>query len=96
MNAIKKFLLNISNFFIEVKTRWNAETPIFWKKILKVCIKLGIIATSLISADQVFNLQSSYNISPTLFTISGYIIVACTVLGLGAKLTKTENNDTAN
>jgi len=44
----------------------------------------------------VFNLQSSYNISPTLFTISGYIIVACTVLGLGAKLTKTDNNDTAN
>jgi len=40
-----------------------------------------------------FDLQA-YGISQLVFTIAGYVIVACATLGLAAKITKQDSNDT--
>lgn len=71
----------------ELKERWAAESPEFWKKILSFAITLGTSAVAVLGADKLFDLQA-YGVPQLVFTIAGYIIVACTALGLSAKITK--------
>lgn len=71
----------------EIKSRWKQESPIFWKKILKKCIAIGTIAVSILGVEKLFGLIE-YGIPPIIFTVCGYIIVACAALGLAAKITK--------
>ena len=74
-------------FIKELKTRWVAESPEFWKKVLKIATNVGISAVSVIGVDKLFDLQA-YGVPQLLFTICGYVIVACAVLGLASKITK--------
>ena len=71
----------------EIKTRWKAESPIFWKKILNKSITIGTIAVSIIGVEKLFGLIA-YGVPGIIFTVCGYIIVACAALGLAAKITK--------
>ena len=71
----------------EIRIRWKTESPIFWKKILNKCIYIGSTSVSILGAEKLFDLQS-YGVPPIIFTICGYIIVACASLGLAAKITK--------
>lgn len=83
----KHFWRQPSEFGSELKERWKSESPLFWKKIMKISVTLGTSAVSVIGVDKLFDLQS-YGIPTLLFTICGYIIVACATLGLAAKITK--------
>ena len=71
----------------EIKERWSAETPDFWKKVMNFAITIGTSAVAVLGADKLFELQS-YGVPQLVFTIAGYIIVACAALGLSAKITK--------
>jgi len=71
----------------EIKDRWKAESPEFWQKVLNFAITLGTSAVAVIGADKLFDLQT-YGVPQIIFTISGYVIVACAALGLSAKITK--------
>lgn len=71
----------------EIKERWTAESPEFWKKVLNFSVTLGTSAVAVLGADKLFELQS-YGVPQIVFTIAGYIIVACAALGLSAKITK--------
>lgn len=71
----------------EVKERWSSETPEFWKKVMNFAITIGTSAVAVLGADKLFELQS-YGVPQLIFTIAGYIIVACAALGLSAKITK--------
>ena len=71
----------------DISDRWNSESPAFWKKIMKYSITLGTSAVAVIGADKLFDLQS-YGVPSIIFTICGYIIVACAATGLSAKITK--------
>ena len=71
----------------EIKSRWKQESPIFWKNILKKCIAIGTIAVSILGVEKLFGLIE-YGVPPIIFTVCGYIIVACAALGLAAKITK--------
>ena len=83
INMIKE----VKEITLEIKDRWNSESPIFWKKIMKYSVTLGTSAVAVIGADKLFDLQS-YGIPSIIFTICGYIIVACAATGLSAKITK--------
>ena len=74
-------------FIKELKTRWVAESPEFWKKVLKYATTLGTSAVAVLGSDKLFDLQS-YGVPTEIFTICGYIIVACVAFGLSAKITK--------
>lgn len=67
--------------------RWHSESPIFWKNIMKYSVTLGSTAAAIIGSDKLFDLQY-YGVPQIIFTICGYIIVACAALGLSAKITK--------
>lgn len=75
------------NWFLEIKERWNAESPEFWQKMTKYAVTLGTSAVAVLGADKLFELQS-YGVPTIIFTIAGYIIVACFAFGLAAKITK--------
>ena len=64
-----------------------ADSPKFWKKVLKKAVIFGTSATAIIGADKLFDLQS-YGVPMIIFTICGYVIVACAALGLASKITK--------
>ena len=75
------------NWISEITERWKSETPDFWKKIIKFSVTLGTSAVAVIASEKMFELQS-YGVPTIIFTICGYIIVACAALGLAAKITK--------
>lgn len=54
---------------------------------MKYSVTLGTSAVAVIGADKLFDLQS-YGVPSIIFTICGYIIVACAATGLSAKITK--------
>lgn len=74
------------NMWEELKQRWVSESPKFWKKIMSIAIAIGSSATAVVASDQLFNLQG-YGIAPIVFTVAGYVIVACAAIGLSAKIT---------
>ena len=75
------------NWISEITERWKSETPDFWKKVIKFSVTLGTSAVAVITSEKMFELQS-YGVPTIIFTICGYIIVACAALGLAAKITK--------
>ena len=75
------------NLISEIIERWKSETPDFWKKVIKFSVTLGTSAVAVITAEKMFELQA-YGVPTIIFTICGYIIVACAALGLAAKITK--------
>lgn len=54
---------------------------------MNFAITIGTSAVAVLGADKLFELQS-YGVPQLVFTIAGYIIVACAALGLSAKITK--------
>lgn len=81
--------LKINDMFKELKQRWKAESPTFWKKIRNFAITLGTSAVAVLASDKLFDLQT-YGVPQIVFTIAGYIIVVCTTLGLSAQITKKD------
>ena len=77
----------------ELKKRWKSESPDFWKKVKRFAITLGTSAVAVLASDKLFDLQT-YGVPQLVFTIAGYIIVACATLGLSAQITKKDSNDT--
>ena len=76
-----------TNMWEELKLRWKAESPKFWKKIMSITIAIGSSAVAVVGSDQLFGLQA-YGIPQIIFTVAGYIIVACAAVGLSAKITQ--------
>lgn len=87
-----KYKTGNMNWIKELKTRWKSKTPEFWQKIMSIAITLGTSAVAVITAEKFFDLRG-YGVPDILFTISGYIIVACAAVGLSAKITTTDAID---
>lgn len=83
----KHFWRQLSEFGSELKERWKSESPIFWKKIMKISVTLGSSAVAVLGAERLFDLQS-YGVPTIIFTVCGYIITFCAATGLTAKITK--------
>lgn len=77
----------MKKFLQTIKDRWIAETPEFWQGFIKVMIGAGSSAVAILLADDTFHLIDR-GVSPIIFKICGYIVVACAGMGLTAKLTK--------
>lgn len=84
---------NMKEIIQEIKERLKSDTPKFWKQVRNFAVTLGTSAVSIIGADKLFDLQT-YGVPQLIFTIAGYIIVACATLGLAAQITKKDSNDT--
>lgn len=84
---------NMKEIVKEIKERLKSDTPKFWKQVRSFAVTIGTSAVSIIGVDKLFDLQT-YGVPQLIFTIAGYVIVACATLGLAAQITKKDPNDT--
>ena len=84
---------NMKEIIQEIKERLKSDTPKFWKQVRSFAVTIGTSAVSIIGVDKLFDLQT-YGVPQLIFTIAGYVIVACATLGLAAQITKKDSNDT--
>lgn len=63
----------------ELKTRWNGETPTFWKNVQKIGIVAGSIGGVLVA--------SPVALPAALVSLSGYLILAGTLTATLSQLT---------
>lgn len=64
----------------ELKNRWKAETPSFWKKVQKVGIALGAVGTVIVTAP--------IGLPTSIVAIGGYLVTAGGITAALAQLTR--------
>jgi hypothetical protein len=69
----------------ELKGRWKAKTPNFWKKIQKVAIALGAVAAIVVAAP--------IALPAAVVTVAGYVVTAGTVAVTLSQLTVENYKD---
>ena len=69
----------------DIKKRWNAKTPKFWKNVQKVAIALGAAAGVVIAAP--------IALPAAVVTVAGYLVTAGTVAATLSQLTVEDYKD---
>jgi hypothetical protein len=64
----------------ELRKRWNAETPDFWKRVQKIAIATGVIGGAIIAAPVA--------LPAALVTVGGYMVAVGSVGATLSQLTK--------
>ena len=64
---------------MNIKERWKAETPDFWKKVGKIGVGVGALGAFLVIG--------TVTLPVTVVTVGGYLVAAGTVTKLLSKLT---------
>ena len=68
-----------------IKKRWNAKTPKFWKKVQKIAIAVGTAAGVVIAAP--------ITLPAAVITVAGYLVTAGTVAATLSQLTVEDYKD---
>lgn len=68
-----------------LKKRWNAPTPKFWKRVQKVAIAVGAAAGVVIAAP--------ISLPAAVVTVAGYLVTAGTVAATLSQLTVEDYKD---
>jgi ABC-type xylose transport system permease subunit len=68
-----------------IKKRWNAPTPKFWKNVQKIAIAVGAAAGVVIAAP--------ITLPAAVVTVAGYLVTAGTVAATLSQLTVEDNQD---
>lgn len=71
---------------MNIKQRWSAETPAFWKKVQKIGLGIGTIGAFLVSGTVVLPIG--------IITAGGYMVAVGSVTALLSKLTIKDNGQT--
>ena len=64
---------------MELKKRWKAKTPTFWKKVQRIAIVAGAVAGVILAAP--------VSIPAAVITAAGYVVTAGTVAATLSQLT---------
>jgi hypothetical protein len=67
-----------------LKDRWNAKTPKFWKRVRNIAITLGAIAGVILTAP--------VSLPAAVITAAGYLATAGTVAATLSQLTVEDGN----
>jgi hypothetical protein len=69
----------------ELKGRWKARTPRFWKKVQRVAIVLGAAAAMIVAAP--------IALPAAVITVAGYVVTAGTVAATLSQLTVEDKTE---
>ena len=69
----------------ELKGRWKARTPRFWKRVQKIAIALGAAAAIVVAAP--------IALPAAVITVAGYVVTAGTVAATLSQLTVDNYKD---
>ena len=86
MDELKK------KIYKEIIERWKSESPEFWKKIKKYSVTLGTSALTIVSFNEIIDLQA-LGVPALIFKICGYIIAFCVGTGLMSQITKKDDSN---
>ena len=75
----------------ELRRRWAAESPIFWKKVKKTAIQIGSACGTALIARNVWGI----NYHPIVITVLSYTIAVCSAIAGTAQFT-TNSPETTN
>ena len=64
----------------ELKNRWKAETPKFWKKVQKISIAAGVLGGAILAAP--------VTLPVAVVTVGGYLVAVGSVGATLSQLTK--------
>ena len=78
---------NMKRFFKELKYRFFAKSPKFWKRVRNFAGSIATGALAIIITDR----QLSLGIDPQIVSICGYIVAAGAAMGISAQMTTTNN-----
>lgn len=67
---------------MELKERWQAKTPKFWKKVQKIGIALGVIGGTIVALP--------VSLPAAVISAGGYLVAAGTVTATLSQLTKED------
>ena len=70
----------------ELKNRWNAKTPKFWKKVRNIAITLGAVAGVILTAP--------VSLPAAVITAAGYLATAGTIAATLSQLTVEDKVET--
>lgn len=70
---------------MNLKQRWKAETPDFWKKVQKIGLGIGAVGGIIVSG--------TIALPVTVVTIGGYMVAVGTVTAILSKLTVKDSAD---
>jgi ABC-type xylose transport system permease subunit len=68
-----------------IKKRWNAPTPKFWKKVQNIAIAIGAAAGVIVAAP--------ITLPAAVVTVAGYLVTAGTVAATLSQLTVEDYKD---
>lgn len=77
--------------FKELSERWNAKSPDLFRKITNIALQLGTAAFGILVMNGVVDLTPW--LPAIIFKICSYILVGAGAMGLTAKITKQDSND---
>lgn len=66
-------------------SRWKAETPIFFKKVRALALKVGGASAAV---TLYLSLHPEIQVAPVVVKVCSYIVVACVAMGGTAQLTQ--------
>ena len=72
-----------------IKNRWCAETPNFFKGLLKIAITLGSSATAVWVANNTMSLE----LHSTVLDVCRYLIAISAAMGVTSQLTQVQPNE---
>ncbi len=67
--------------------RLKSNTPVFWKKVRKLAISIGLSALAVITIDKTMEL----NLLPQIITLCNYTVAVCVAISGTASLTKEDS-----
>jgi hypothetical protein len=67
----------------ELYKRLKAETPLFWRKVQKIMLKLGAVVTAVWQ----INDQMALNLPPNIITFCKYALVVCAAITITSQFT---------
>ena len=86
-NLLAKLKLKIKLFLSEFKNRWTSETPIWFRTIRRLSIKLVGTATALLGASMYV---PNFSLPPIIQSACTYIIVAGVTAGVISNTAKSD------
>lgn len=77
------------NLIQTIKERWKAETPDFFKGVIKLATYLGTPATAVLAIASTPNIV----VPVIVIKIASWVVIACAAMGVTAKLTKQDTTN---
>jgi hypothetical protein len=77
---------SFKSLWSELVSRWKSKTPVFWKKLQKRSIGVGVVVAGMLAGSEYY--------SEYFVVFLKHVMEVCGVIALLAQFTKEDSNET--